>query len=241
MWVQSPVFLPGKSHGQRSLVGYSSRGWRVRHNWVHMHSTTHSDLKQQKLLFYSLETRGSKIRELAMWQSFWTLKQGIHSLGFPDSIGHLHSLAVAPSSIFKVGAQHPQTSLSLSDLSVSIIMFSLTFQPSSYKDPCDYTGPTWISSFQSLSHAWIFMTPWTAACQAYLSITKSQSLPKLMSIESVMPSNHLILCLPLLLLPPIFPRMSLFKWVSSSYQVAKALVFQLQHQSFQRTPRIDLL
>ena len=49
-----------------------------------------------------------------------------------------------------------------------------------------------------------FVTPWTAACQASLSITSSQSLPKLMSIESVMPSNHLILCHPLLLLPSIF-------------------------------------
>ena len=54
------------------------------------------------------------------------------------------------------------------------------------------------------------MTPWTAACQASLSITNSQSLLKLMSIESVMPSNHLILCHPLLLLPSIFPRIRVF-------------------------------
>ena len=54
------------------------------------------------------------------------------------------------------------------------------------------------------------MTPWTAACQASLSITSSQSLPKLMSIESVMPSNHLILCRPLLLLPSIFPNIRVF-------------------------------
>ena len=51
----------------------------------------------------------------------------------------------------------------------------------------------------------LFATPWTAARQASLSITNSQSLPKLMSIESVMPSNHLILCCPLLFLPSIFP------------------------------------
>ena len=54
------------------------------------------------------------------------------------------------------------------------------------------------------------MTPWTAACQASLSITNSQSLPKLMSIESVMPYNHLILCHPLLLLPPIPPSIRVF-------------------------------
>ena len=61
------------------------------------------------------------------------------------------------------------------------------------------------SSVQSLSRVQLFATPWTAACQASLSITNSRSLPKLMSTELVMPSNHLILCLPLLLLPSIFP------------------------------------
>ena len=63
---------------------------------------------------------------------------------------------------------------------------------------------------QSLSHVWLFATPWTAAHQASLSITSSQSLPRLMSIESVMPSNHLILCHPLLLLPLIFPSIRSF-------------------------------
>ena len=62
------------------------------------------------------------------------------------------------------------------------------------------------SSVQSLSRVWLFATPWTTVRQASLSITNSQSLPKSMSIESVMPSNHLILCHPLLLLPSIFPR-----------------------------------
>ena len=61
------------------------------------------------------------------------------------------------------------------------------------------------SSVQSLSHVQLFGTPWTAACQASLPITNSQSLLKLMSIVSVMPSNHLILCRPLLLLPSAFP------------------------------------
>ena len=61
------------------------------------------------------------------------------------------------------------------------------------------------SSVQSLSHVQLFVIPWIAACQASLCITKSQSLLKLMSIESVMPSNHVILCHPFLLLPSIFP------------------------------------
>ena len=63
---------------------------------------------------------------------------------------------------------------------------------------------------QSLLSVRIFVTPGTAACQASLSITKSQSAPKPMSIESVMTSNHLILCRPLLLLPSIFPRIRVF-------------------------------
>ena len=62
------------------------------------------------------------------------------------------------------------------------------------------------SSVQSLSCVRLFATPWTAACQASLSITNSRRLLKLMSIESVMPSNQLILSCPLLLLPSIFPR-----------------------------------
>ena len=68
----------------------------------------------------------------------------------------------------------------------------------------------YISSVQLLSHVRLFATSWTAALQVSLSITNSQSLPKLMSIESVMPSNHLILCHPLLLPPSIFPRIRVF-------------------------------
>ena len=63
---------------------------------------------------------------------------------------------------------------------------------------------------QSLSHVRLFATPWTAAHQVPLSINNSWSLHKLMSIESVMPSNHLILCRPLLLLPSIFPNIRVF-------------------------------
>ena len=67
-----------------------------------------------------------------------------------------------------------------------------------------------VSSVQSLSHVRLFVTPQTEACQASLSITNSRSLLKLMSIELVIPSNHLILCHPLLLLPLIFPSIRVF-------------------------------
>ena len=67
-----------------------------------------------------------------------------------------------------------------------------------------------ISSVGLLSCVWLFVTPWTAACQASLSITNSWSSLKFMSVESVMPSNHLILCCPLLFLPSIFPSIRAF-------------------------------
>ena len=67
-----------------------------------------------------------------------------------------------------------------------------------------------LSSVQSLSHVRLFVTPRTAARQASLSITNCRSLLKLMSIESVMPSNHLILCCPLFLMPSIFPNVRVF-------------------------------
>ena len=86
------------------------------------------------------------------------------------------------------------------------------------------------SSAQLLSRVRLFVTPWTAACQAFLSITNSWSLLKFMSIESVMPFNYLILSSPY---PPTFnlsQHQGLFQCVSSSHQI---LEFQLQHQSFQ--------
>jgi len=79
-----------------------------------------------------------------------------------------------------------------------------------YNEISPHTSQNQFSLVQSLSHVQLFATPWTAACQASLSITNSWSLPRLMSIEMVMPSNHLILCCPLLLLPLIFPRIRVF-------------------------------
>ena len=67
-----------------------------------------------------------------------------------------------------------------------------------------------LSSVQSPSRVWLFVTSWITACQASLSITNSRSLPRLMSIKSVMPSSHLIFCRPLLLLPPIPPSIRVF-------------------------------
>ena len=90
-----------------------------------------------------------------------------------------------------------------------------------------------LSSAQSLSRVQLFATPWTAACQASLSIANSQSLLKLMSIELVMPSNHLILCRPLLLLPSIFPSIRIFSKESVLIRWPKywTFSFSISHSS----------
>ena len=93
-----------------------------------------------------------------------------------------------------------------------------------------YLGPDF-SSVQLLSHVRLFVTPWAAAHQASLTITNSQSLLKLMSIRPVMPSNHLSLCRPLLLLPSIFPSIRVFS--NESVLRIRWPKLKLQHQSFQ--------
>ena len=91
-----------------------------------------------------------------------------------------------------------------------------------------------VVAVQSLRRVRLFVTPWNAAGQASLSIINSQSLLKLMSIESVMPSNHLILYRPLILLPSIIPRIRVFSSESVlCIRWPKVLEFQLKRQSFQ--------
>ena len=99
----------------------------------------------------------------------------------------------------------------------------------------------YVTTVRLLSHVWIFVTPWTAARQASLFFTNVWSLLKLISIDSVMPFNHLIHCHPLLLMPSIFPSIIVFSNVSALHQVVKVLELQLQHQSFQWIFRIDFL
>ena len=99
-----------------------------------------------------------------------------------------------------------------------------------------------LSSVQSFSGIQLFATPWNAAHQASLFITNSPRLLKLMSIESVRPSNHLILCHPHLLLPSIFPSIRVFSNESVLHIMwPKVLEFQLQHQSFQWIFMTDFL
>ena len=98
-----------------------------------------------------------------------------------------------------------------------------------------------LSSVQLLSRVRLFATPWIAAHQASLSITNSQSSLRVTPTESVMPSRHLIPSSPSPPAPNPSQHQSLFQWANSSHEVAKVLEFQLQHHSFQRNPRTDLL
>ena len=119
-------------------------------------------------------------------------------------------------------------------LKVATTLFMNGTQPPSFPLCClGYSRQALYFVFHLLSHVWLFVTPWTAACQDSLSFTIFQTLLRLKSIESMMPFNHLILCCPLLLMPLIFKHHGLCQWVGSSHQVAKVLGLQLQHQSFQ--------
>ena len=115
-----------------------------------------------------------------------------HFQGFPDNF-HPHRMECK-----HLLLQHMLKLLSLPHHQSSCLNFSWT--------PLNHQ----FSSLQLLSHVWLFVTPWIAACQASLSITNPQSPHKPMPIESVMPSNHLILCCPLLLLPSISPSIRVF-------------------------------
>ena len=109
---------------------------------------------------------------------------------------------------------HPPFSLRLSHRAGRLSPWAFMILLQGKKGCCAISNVTFsqdkISSVQSLSRVRLFATPWTTAGQASLSITNSQSLPKLMSIETVISSNHLIFCCPLLLLPSIFPASGSF-------------------------------
>ena len=123
----------------------------------------------------------------------------------------------------------------------AMLLLSVKFSAVTLKNHLSVLTSVQFSSVQSLSHVWLFATPWTAACQATLSITNSRNLLRLMSIESVMPSNHLILRHPLLLPPSVFPSIRVFSNESVLGIRWPNIGVQLQHQSFQWIFRTDFL
>ena len=103
------------------------------------------------------------------------------------------------------------------------------------------SGPQF-SSMQSLSRVQLFATPWVRACKASLTITNSWSLRKLMSISQWCHPNILSSVIPFSSCPPNpYQHQGIFQWVNTSHEMARVLEFQLQHQSFQWTPRTDFL
>ena len=127
--------------------------------------------------------------EFELWRYCqWPETLLLHSLPHQDNLFHLQNYHERYYMPFNNWAKNCRLSSQYTPLS-TFVKFSLV---------------------QLLNRVWLFASPWTTACQASLSITNSRSLPKLMSIESVMQSNHLILCCPLLLLPSIFPKIRVF-------------------------------
>ena len=130
-----------------------------------------------------------------------------------------------------------------------LLLVCLNFSDSSWFNFCrlyvsrsfsiSFRLPSLFNSVQLLSHVQLFVTQWTTVHQAPLSITNSWSLLKLMSLESVMPSNHLIHCRPLLLPPSIFPSIGVFP--NESVLCIRWPKYWLHHQSFQWIFRTDFL
>ena len=134
------------------------------------------------------------------------------------------------------------TSLKANISENSLNWFTTSFKwPHYSKGSFPWTESLSVQSSQLLSRVRLFATPWIAAHQASLSITNSQSSLRLTSIKSVTPSSHLILCRPLLLLPPIPPSIRVFSDESTLHmRWPKYWSFSFKHHSFQRTPRADL-
>ena len=159
------MFLPGKSHGWRSLVGCSP--------WGHEELDTTERLHFH---FHALEKEMATHSSVLAWRIPGMAEPGV----LPSMGSH------------RVG--HDWSDLAAAAAGQRWVFLSSGTKRNSYKNFFNQ-----FNSMQSLSSVQLFVTPWTAACQASLSITNSRSLLKLMSMKSVMPSNHLILCHPLLL------------------------------------------
>ena len=182
--------LPAESHRQRSLAGYSPCSYKElnRTEWLHL---VVWDKREYVLHDESLNVTFEKkifmfliIRWMFVFFS-WESVQG------PSPFCLYLNLVAA----FYAGSCTSCTSCAVILAWGNIVFLSSSLQ---------------FSSVQSLSRVWLFVTPWIVAHQASLTITNSWSLPKPMSIKSVMPSSHLILCRPLLLLPPIPPSIRVF-------------------------------
>ena len=194
-WQPTPVFLPGESHGQWSLVGFR--------------------------LWGRTETRLMWLSSSSKCSSLWT-----HTIFYLKNLPY-HCFLAQNYHLFSrfLKCCFPACpNMSLFSVWLGVPLFSpwlcLQLPRCLWTSLLALWASVQLSSFQSLSLVQPFVTPWTPAHQAFLSFTNSRSLLKLVSIRSVMPSNHLILCHPLLLCS-VFLSIRVFLWVSSSHQVAR--------------------
>ena len=209
-WHPTPVLLPGKSHGRRSLVGCSPRG-----RWG-------SDMTERLHFHFSLSCIGegngnplqcSCLEDPRDGGAWWAAVYGVawsrtrlkwlsSSSSFEASAKHMENTGKV---MFHILSQKDK--MSWCELSIlHLAWYTVGAQETAAAVFSLLLG----GDVLSLSPVWLFVTPWTAARQALLSSTISQSWVKFMSIESVMLSNHLSLCRPLLLLPSIFPIIRIF-------------------------------
>ena len=198
-WQPTPVFLPGESQGRGSLVG--CRLW----GRTESDTTEATQQQQQQWTFY--------ISRIIQCVSF--VFGFFHSA--QRSQGSSMSQSITP---FKGRIVFHWMDL-VPSVHLLIKRWAFEFFPLfGYPKSCCYEHL--LSAIQLLSWAWLFATPWTATHQVSLSISNSRCLLKLMSIESVMPSNHLIPCHPHFLLPSLFPSIRVF---SSESVLHTSLVF----------------
>ena len=207
-WQPTPVLLPGKSYGRRSLIGCSPWGCKESDTTERLHLLTY-------------------LNHVQLFVTLWTVAhQALLSMGFSRqeywSRWPCPSPGDLPDPEIKLGcpALHSD-SLPLRHLGRPYFQIKshsevLEVKKSNRNLWGERSQPS-VVVVRLLSHVRLFLTPLTAAHQASLPFTISQSLLKLMSIESVMPSNHLILCLSLLFLPPIFPSIRIFSNESALY------------------------
>ena len=152
------------------------------------------------LLSCSMEDKEYRWLELTFHlQEIWLLPSGLSHVQNFSAFKILYNILVYRKTLV---TQSTVPNTDPASIILIIVLLKIN-QFLNYRNKIDMTLQ--FSSVQLLIHVWLFATPWTEALQASLSITNSWSLVKLMSIESVMPSKHLILCCPLLLLPSIFP------------------------------------
>ena len=183
-WLPIPVFLPGEFHGERSLVGYSPWGCKE------LDMTEWSD---QHFHFFTSRLDGRSSGPGTKLGEEWRQNKCLSNNG-PKTRGPFWASCLVQ--ILKLWCMPKGGEETYS---------------SSVKTQIEFlTSPNWSCVVQQLSSVQLFVSPWTATYQASLSFTISRSLLKLISIESVMPSNHLILCHPLLLLPSIFHSIRVF-------------------------------